>query len=96
MVGIQGAIAEVGENAFSPAIRQLRGRPVNDIAQLYDIKPERAQILLPGIKMLQAIVEFYQAPRVLVTRTGIREGVIIDSLRQPAQSPDAPATQRPA
>jgi exopolyphosphatase/guanosine-5'-triphosphate,3'-diphosphate pyrophosphatase len=96
MVGIQGVVAEVGENAFSPAIRHLRGRPTKDIAQIYGIKQERAQILLPGIKMLQAIVDFYQAPRVLVTRTGIREGVIIDSMRQPVQTPDAAPGQRPA
>jgi exopolyphosphatase/pppGpp-phosphohydrolase len=39
-------------------------------------------VLPAGVTAAAAIVEFYDTPNVIITRRGIREGVIVDSVRQ--------------
>jgi exopolyphosphatase / guanosine-5'-triphosphate,3'-diphosphate pyrophosphatase len=46
------------------------------------VRRERAEVLPAGVTAAAAIVEFYDTPNVIITRRGIREGVIVDSVRQ--------------
>jgi exopolyphosphatase/guanosine-5'-triphosphate,3'-diphosphate pyrophosphatase len=60
----------------------LREQGVRKIVQRYSIRPERAEVLPAGIQALQAIARYYRPDAIVVTRQGIREGVIVDSLRR--------------
>lgn len=46
------------------------------------VRRERAEVLPAGVTAAAAIVEFYDTPNVIITRRGIREGAIVDSVRQ--------------
>jgi exopolyphosphatase / guanosine-5'-triphosphate,3'-diphosphate pyrophosphatase len=47
------------------------------------VRRERAEVLPAGVTAAVAIVEYYDTPNVIITRRGIREGVIVDSVHQP-------------
>jgi exopolyphosphatase/guanosine-5'-triphosphate,3'-diphosphate pyrophosphatase len=84
LAGAQGQMAELGVKGYGPTLRLLRERSSSDIAQMYGMRPERARILVPGTRILQAIIDFYWPARALVTTSGLREGAILASLRERA------------
>jgi exopolyphosphatase/pppGpp-phosphohydrolase len=54
------------------------------LVEQYGVGRERAEVLPAGVAAVAAIVEFYSTERILITRRGIREGAIVDSVRQAA------------
>ena len=55
--------------------------PASEVASRYTVKPERAEVLPAGITSLLAVARYYDVDPVRITRGGIREGVIIDTLQ---------------
>ena len=55
----------------------VRGQPAAALAARYELEPERARLLLPGILLLRAVVAGYQVPRLMVAAYGIREGAVL-------------------
>jgi exopolyphosphatase/guanosine-5'-triphosphate,3'-diphosphate pyrophosphatase len=51
------------------------------LVRRYRMRTERAAVFAAGVCVLRAIVQAYGAPEVVVTRSGFREGTLIDSLR---------------
>jgi exopolyphosphatase/pppGpp-phosphohydrolase len=53
--------------------------PSSGIASKYNIKPERAEVLPAGVTSLLVVAGFYEVDPVTITRSGIREGVLVDT-----------------
>lgn len=58
------------------ALAVLCSDPAQEIVRRFDVKPERAAVLPAGVAALSEIIHFYRVDEVLITRYGIREGLI--------------------
>jgi exopolyphosphatase/pppGpp-phosphohydrolase len=72
---------------FPPdALERLFGlfsaRPSEEIAAEYDLKPERARLLLPATIILREILRGYNFPPLVISPYGVREGAILSMARQ--------------
>lgn len=56
--------------------------PARSVIAKYGVAPERAQVLAAGISALAAVVTHYNIDHVVITRHGIREGVLVDFLQR--------------
>ena len=54
------------------------------LVEEYAVRRERAEVLPAGVAAIAAVVEFYDTEHITITRRGIREGAIVDSVRQAA------------
>ena len=71
------ALAQHALETVTTAVVQL---PVRSLVAKYGIRPERAHVLPAGVITLQAVVDFYGKPPIVVTRTGVREGAILERI----------------
>ncbi len=62
--------------ALERAVGLLCGRPSLEVAQHFDLHPERARLLPAGILVLAAAGELFDAP-LQVAQGGLREGVLL-------------------
>ncbi|GAC1512736.1 MAG: hypothetical protein NVS2B16_16140 [Chloroflexota bacterium] len=63
--------------------------PSRSVVAKYGVTPERAQVLAAGLNTLAAIVGHYGVTQVVVTRHGIREGVLVDVLQREGLWPNS-------
>jgi len=59
----------------------LRNRAAENIASEYDLKVERARLLLPGVILLREVVRGYDYPPLIMSDYGMREGAILSLAR---------------
>lgn len=78
----QGVVVALDVQTLQQVREVLTAHPAAEIARRHDIKLERAQVLPAGVCALQAIAAFYGIGDIVITQRGIREGIIIDHLRE--------------
>ncbi|WP_374634849.1 Ppx/GppA phosphatase family protein [Ferrovibrio sp.] len=61
--------------------RRLAGMPVSDRAKHPCIGEERADLVVAGCAILEALHRFWPAPRLRVADRGVREGVLLEMMR---------------
>jgi exopolyphosphatase / guanosine-5'-triphosphate,3'-diphosphate pyrophosphatase len=64
-------------NALERMLSLLRGRTTDEIAQQYDMKPERARLFMPALLVLREVWRAYDAPPIIMAAYGMREGAIL-------------------
>ncbi|MGA7730693.1 MAG: hypothetical protein WCD37_05420 [Chloroflexia bacterium] len=71
----------VGEIYPKEAIEKMlvlvRGQATVDLAARYDLKPERARLLMPALLLLREVMEGYENPPLIMSPYGVREGAIL-------------------
>jgi len=65
------------KEAIERMLALVRGRGTVDIAARYDLKPERARLLLPALLLLREVLGGYENPPLLMSPYGVREGAIL-------------------
>jgi exopolyphosphatase / guanosine-5'-triphosphate,3'-diphosphate pyrophosphatase len=69
--------AELSHDALERAIRLLASGPVAEIAERFELDPERVRLLPAGVLILEAISDCLGLP-LKISGGGIREGVILE------------------
>ena len=82
--GIQGHLLGIGE--LRKLVAMLASRPAAARA-LPGIKPARADVILAGALVLEAVLERTAVPTLEVTRAGLREGVLFGTRMRSGDSP---------
>lgn len=67
--------------AATQAMDMLRALGRQGLAQHPCVGPERAEFVLPGCAVFEAIRQLWPAPRVLVADRGLREGMLLRMIR---------------
>ena len=83
----QGDLVEIDRDDLRKLVELLKHRTAGDLVTQYAIRAERAQVLPAGIRTLLAIADHYQLDDILITRHGIREGMIIDAVQKEGRWP---------
>lgn len=78
LAGRHGSIETVDPATLQRVIDILNAAPASEIATRYDIREQRAQVLPAGVKTLQTVAGYYGVERIVITRNGIREGMLVD------------------
>jgi exopolyphosphatase/pppGpp-phosphohydrolase len=65
----------------------LAALPAGAIVDAYHVDPQRARVLPVGAVELKTVARFYAATSVVITRHGIREGVIIEERESAKDGP---------
>ena len=89
LVGVGGTLRrtpqllglEPGDTLPHDAVEQLvcllRGLPTEEIAAKYNLRPERARIILPALLVIREVLRGYDWPPLIVSGYGMREGAIL-------------------
>ena len=64
-------------NAHESLLALLRGRSSAGIAAQFDLKPDRARLLMPAILVLREVMRGYDFPPLVSAASGLREGAIL-------------------
>jgi exopolyphosphatase/guanosine-5'-triphosphate,3'-diphosphate pyrophosphatase len=77
---------ELGEtfphNALETMLAQVRGKTAEEIADLYNQKPERARLIMPALLLMREVLRGYDFPPLIMAAYGIREGAIMSLARR--------------
>jgi exopolyphosphatase/guanosine-5'-triphosphate,3'-diphosphate pyrophosphatase len=77
---------QIGEmfppNTLEPMLAILRGRTTDQITTSYDLKPERARLLMPALLILREVMRGYDNPPLIMAPYGVREGAILSLARE--------------
>ena len=65
------------KEAIEKMLALVRGRATVDIAARYDLKPERARLLMPALLLLREVMGGYENPPLIMSPYGVREGAIL-------------------
>lgn len=77
---IEGSPVSLGLDMVRQVVETLLTHTADEIVQEYNVRPERAQVLPAGLRAVLAIAEYYNVGPITITRSGIREGALIDLL----------------
>lgn len=69
--------AELAHDTLERGIRVLSSTPISEIAQRFELDPERVRLLPAGILVLEAISDLLELP-LRIARGGLREGVLLE------------------
>ncbi len=69
--------AELEHETLERGIRVLSTTPIGEIAQRFELDPERVRLLPAGILVLEAISDLLELP-LRIARGGLREGVLLE------------------
>lgn len=69
------------QDATSPMLALLRGRTTAEITTTYELKPERARLLMPALLVLREVMRGYDNPPLIMAPYGVREGAILSLAR---------------
>jgi exopolyphosphatase/guanosine-5'-triphosphate,3'-diphosphate pyrophosphatase len=77
--------AELSHDTLERGIRVLSTTPIAEVAERFELDPERVRLLPAGILVLVAVSDCLALP-LRIARGGLREGVILELLdgRRPA------------
>ncbi len=91
-IGVQGA--RLTPEALGALVDELAALPAAERRRVAGIKPARADIILAGAVVVQAVVEAGGFDGVEVTEAGLREGVFFERHLAPADPPLFPDVRR--
>jgi len=80
LAGRKGKRVALAQHALETVTAAVVQMPLRSLVAKYDIRPERAHVLPAGVITLQAVVDFYAKPPIIVSRTGVREGAILERI----------------
>jgi exopolyphosphatase/guanosine-5'-triphosphate,3'-diphosphate pyrophosphatase len=63
--------------ALEQMLALVRGRRSDDIASMFELKPERARLLLPALLLVREVSRGYDNPPLIMSPYGVREGAIV-------------------
>ena|SRR5437762_3499137 len=63
-------------------LASLRSKPTSEIASEYDLKPERARLLMPTLLVIREVLRGYDFPPLIMAAYGMREGAIMALARR--------------
>jgi exopolyphosphatase / guanosine-5'-triphosphate,3'-diphosphate pyrophosphatase len=69
--------AELAHETLERGIRVLSSTPIGEIAERFELDPERVRLLPAGILVLEAISDVLRLP-LRIARGGLREGVLLE------------------
>jgi exopolyphosphatase / guanosine-5'-triphosphate,3'-diphosphate pyrophosphatase len=69
--------AELEHETLERGIRVLSTTPIGDIAERFELDPERVRLLPAGILILEAISDLLRLP-LRIARGGLREGILLE------------------
>jgi exopolyphosphatase / guanosine-5'-triphosphate,3'-diphosphate pyrophosphatase len=69
--------AELEHETLERGIRVLSGTPIAEIAERFELDPERVRLLPAGILILEAISDLLKLP-LRIARGGLREGLLLE------------------
>jgi exopolyphosphatase/guanosine-5'-triphosphate,3'-diphosphate pyrophosphatase len=69
-------------NALELMLANLRGRTTDEITTSYDLRPERARLLMPALLVLREVMRGYDYPSLIMAPYGVREGAILSLARE--------------
>ena len=69
--------AELSHETLERGIRVLSTTPIGEIAERFELDPERVRLLPAGILVLEAISDLLELP-LRIARGGLREGVLLE------------------
>jgi exopolyphosphatase/guanosine-5'-triphosphate,3'-diphosphate pyrophosphatase len=75
---------ELGHDALERVLEAVRGQAAEQIGQEYDIKPERARLIMPAALLAREVMRGYAFPPLIVSAYGLREGAILHFARRRA------------
>jgi exopolyphosphatase/pppGpp-phosphohydrolase len=55
----------------------LRHVSPEELLSKYDLKPERTRLMLPALLVLREVLRCYNAPPLIISSYGMREGAIL-------------------
>jgi exopolyphosphatase / guanosine-5'-triphosphate,3'-diphosphate pyrophosphatase len=73
--------AELGHETMERGIRVLSGTPIAEVAERFELDPERVRLLPAGILVLEALSDLLRLP-LRIARGGLREGVILELVEE--------------
>ena len=79
VAGSQDTVTPLSRDELRRVVDTVVTRSAAQLVEEYRFRPERAQVLAAGAATLEAIARFYRPERMLITRRGIREGVLLDA-----------------
>lgn len=82
VAGSDGEIAGLTPERLHQAVDLIDALPAQEMVDRYRFRPERAAVLPAGATSLAAIAGYYQVESITITRHGLREGALVDYLRQ--------------
>lgn len=68
-------------DAIGRMLSLLRDRTTSEIASAYNLKPERARLLMPVLLVLREVLRSYDNPPLIMAAYGMREGAILQLAR---------------
>ncbi len=68
-------------------IRRLEKLSVDEIAQQFNLRPDRADVILPASIVLQAIADEVKAKEIAVPNVGLKDGVLISVAEELSHEP---------
>jgi exopolyphosphatase/guanosine-5'-triphosphate,3'-diphosphate pyrophosphatase len=72
---------QLPQEAIEKLLAMLRGRASTDIAASFQMKPERARLLMPALLVVREVLRGYDYPPFIISAYGIREGAILSLAR---------------
>jgi exopolyphosphatase/pppGpp-phosphohydrolase len=79
------------KDALEKMLALVRGRSSEEIATMYELKPERARLLLPALLLVREVLRGYGNPPLIMSPYGVREGAILTLARTGRVVTDAQA-----
>jgi exopolyphosphatase/pppGpp-phosphohydrolase len=69
------------QDAVEMMLAMVRGHSTADISTKYELKPERARLLMPALLVLREVLQGYENPPLIMSPYGVREGAILTLAR---------------
>ncbi|MBI2015082.1 MAG: Ppx/GppA family phosphatase [Candidatus Rokubacteria bacterium] len=79
----------LGRRAVAAQLARLGALPVAGRAALPCLEPGRADLIVPGIAIVQATLDCLGVDALVVSEYGLREGLLVDALEGPRHPPHA-------
>lgn len=65
------------QDALERMLALVRGRSSDELAAAFELKPERARLLLPALLVVREVLRGYGNPPLIMSPYGVREGAIL-------------------
>jgi exopolyphosphatase/guanosine-5'-triphosphate,3'-diphosphate pyrophosphatase len=88
---VQGYV--VTRDALADLVAELAARPARKRGDVPGIKPERADLILAGAAVIEAVLEAGEFDALEATEAGLREGIFLASHLAPAEPPLLPSVR---
>lgn len=71
-------------------LAMLQRRDLNSRREIPGLSPDRADIIVAGVALVDTLMELFGANSLLVNANGIREGMILDAIKRRGMGPEVP------